>query len=235
MIRVAHAGQALYVVGLDTAAARHPIAGRTLVALGVLELHDAGGTRILTGGPAEAVLREAREAVAAAGSPALDAARRGGRSSRHRPTPIPARWSRHGTATLLAARTGRPSKPVSISAGRLAVADATGVRAPLLAHAVRLLPLLAVVGHRGRPAPGGGREPVRLGSAPRAAGYLEPLTDQERAVLGFLPTLMSNREIAGAMHLSVNTVKTHVKALYRKLAVDSRRNAVVRARQLELF
>jgi LuxR family maltose regulon positive regulatory protein len=65
--------------------------------------------------------------------------------------------------------------------------------------------------------------------------FIEPLTEQERTVLGFLPTLMSNREIAAALHLSVNTVKTHVKALYRKLAVDSRRNAVVRARQLELL
>ena len=37
------------------------------------------------------------------------------------------------------------------------------------------------------------------------------------------------------MHLSVNTVKTHLKALYRKLAVERRRDAVVRAKELELL
>ena len=65
--------------------------------------------------------------------------------------------------------------------------------------------------------------------------FVQPLTDQERAVLRLLATLMSNTEIAGAMHLSVNTIKTHLKALYRKLGVDRRRDAVVRARQLDLL
>jgi LuxR family maltose regulon positive regulatory protein len=65
--------------------------------------------------------------------------------------------------------------------------------------------------------------------------FLEPLTRQETAVLAYLPTLMSNVEIARTMNLSVNTVKTHLKALYRKLGVERRRDAVVRARQLELI
>jgi len=65
--------------------------------------------------------------------------------------------------------------------------------------------------------------------------FVEPLTRQETAVLAYLPTLMSNVEIARTMNLSVNTVKTHLKALYRKLGVERRRDAVVRARQLELL
>jgi LuxR family maltose regulon positive regulatory protein len=69
----------------------------------------------------------------------------------------------------------------------------------------------------------------------RSVGFIEPLTERECAVLGHLPTLMSNAEIARSMHISVNTVKTHLKALYRKLDVDRRRDAVVRARQLELL
>jgi LuxR family maltose regulon positive regulatory protein len=35
--------------------------------------------------------------------------------------------------------------------------------------------------------------------------------------------------------VSVNTIKTHLKAVYRKLGVERRRDAVVRARQLELL
>ena len=35
--------------------------------------------------------------------------------------------------------------------------------------------------------------------------------------------------------MSVNTVKTHLKAIYRKLGVDRRRDALIRARQIELL
>ena len=68
-----------------------------------------------------------------------------------------------------------------------------------------------------------------------AGAFVDPLTPQEGIILQFLPTLMSNPEIAETMHLSINTVKTHLKALYRKLGVERRRDAVVRARQLELL
>ena len=61
------------------------------------------------------------------------------------------------------------------------------------------------------------------------------LTDRERAVLHYLPTLMSNHEIAAEMLISVNTVKTHLKAIYRKLGVERRRDALLRARQIELI
>jgi LuxR family maltose regulon positive regulatory protein len=67
------------------------------------------------------------------------------------------------------------------------------------------------------------------------APFVQPLTAQERAVLRLLATLMTNSEIAAAMHLSINTIKTHLKALYRKLGVERRRDAVVRARQLEII
>jgi LuxR family maltose regulon positive regulatory protein len=65
--------------------------------------------------------------------------------------------------------------------------------------------------------------------------FLEPLTERERAVLDYLPTMMSNAEIAQQLLVSVNTVKTHLKAVYRKLGVERRRDAVIRARQLELL
>ena len=64
---------------------------------------------------------------------------------------------------------------------------------------------------------------------------MEPLSPRERAVLRYLPTMMSNQEIASELFVSVNTVKTHLKAIYRKLDVADRREAVSRARSLELL
>ena len=64
---------------------------------------------------------------------------------------------------------------------------------------------------------------------------LDALSDREAAVLRFLPTMMSNQEIASELFVSVNTVKTHLKAIYRKLDVADRREAVRRARELELL
>ena len=73
----------------------------------------------------------------------------------------------------------------------------------------------------------------RVSSPP--PGLLEPLSERERDVLRLLPTLLPNTEIAGELFVSVNTVKTHVKSIYRKLEVSSRREAVARARQLRLI
>ena len=54
-------------------------------------------------------------------------------------------------------------------------------------------------------------------------------------MLRLLPALLSNPEIASELFVSVNTVKTHIKTIYRKLDVTSRRDAVVRARELRLI
>jgi LuxR family maltose regulon positive regulatory protein len=62
-----------------------------------------------------------------------------------------------------------------------------------------------------------------------------PLTDRELMILRFLPTMMTNTEIASELYVSVNTVKAHLKHIYRKLDVDTRRQAVHRARELGLL
>ena len=64
---------------------------------------------------------------------------------------------------------------------------------------------------------------------------LEPLSERELAVLRFLPTMLSNAEIASEMFVSPNTVKTHLKHVYRKLDVADRRQAVRRGRELRLL
>jgi LuxR family maltose regulon positive regulatory protein len=55
---------------------------------------------------------------------------------------------------------------------------------------------------------------------------IEPLTDRERELLGYLPCHLSQSEIARQMFISANTVKTHMKGLYRKLGARSRSQAV---------
>ena len=64
---------------------------------------------------------------------------------------------------------------------------------------------------------------------------LEPLTPAERRVLELLPTELSLKEIASRLWVSRETVRTHVNAIYRKLEVHSRSEAVARARELELL
>jgi LuxR family maltose regulon positive regulatory protein len=58
------------------------------------------------------------------------------------------------------------------------------------------------------------------------------LSDRERDVLRFLPTRLTNAEIASECLMSVNTVKAHLKKIYSKLAVTTRAQAVERARVL---
>jgi LuxR family transcriptional regulator, maltose regulon positive regulatory protein len=62
-----------------------------------------------------------------------------------------------------------------------------------------------------------------------------PLTSSELAVLRFLPSHMTNQEIAEALFLSINTVKTHLRSVYRKLNVTTRREAIARGGKLGLL
>ena len=68
-----------------------------------------------------------------------------------------------------------------------------------------------------------------------AAGLVEELTDRELAVLRLLPSGRSLRQIGAALYVSYNTVKTHVRRIYQKLAVSTRAEAVARARELDLL
>ena len=61
---------------------------------------------------------------------------------------------------------------------------------------------------------------------------VEELTDRETSVLRLLPSRLSNKEIAHELFVSVNTVKSHVKSIYRKLGVSTRNEAVAEATSL---
>ena len=64
---------------------------------------------------------------------------------------------------------------------------------------------------------------------------VEPLTVRELGVLAYLPSRLTNGEIAAALYISVNTLKTHLRSIYRKLAVDDRDAAVARASSVGLL
>ena len=66
-------------------------------------------------------------------------------------------------------------------------------------------------------------------------GLIEGLTSRERDVMRLLPTRLTLREIASELFVSQNTLKFHLRVIYRKLGVNSRAEAVETARQLRLL
>jgi LuxR family maltose regulon positive regulatory protein len=79
------------------------------------------------------------------------------------------------------------------------------------------------------------RRRARPATRPATSPLLEPLTEKEREVLGHLAELLTTDEIAGAMFVSVNTVRTHVRNILRKLSASRRNEAVRRARDLGII
>ncbi|MFE2582381.1 LuxR C-terminal-related transcriptional regulator [Streptomyces sp. NPDC059378] len=71
--------------------------------------------------------------------------------------------------------------------------------------------------------------------AGQGAPVVERLSARERDVLQRLAQVMSTEEIAADLYLSVNTVKTHLKNVYRKLSVNRRGDALRRARELGML
>jgi LuxR family maltose regulon positive regulatory protein len=100
-------------------------------------------------------------------------------------------------------------------------------RDPELAGCHRLL-LAPALGQDQLPAPAdpAGQPPVLI---------TEPLTEREREVLVHVSGMLNTAEVAEEMYISVNTVKTHLRNIYRKLAAAHRSEAVRRARQLQLI
>jgi len=63
----------------------------------------------------------------------------------------------------------------------------------------------------------------------------EEFSDRELEVLAMLPTPLTMREIAEELYVSRNTVKTHMRRIYRKLNASSREEAVLAARDRKLL
>ncbi len=105
-----------------------------------------------------------------------------------------------------------------------------GAVRPFLDEGFDVVDLLGLGVASDGPAPG--RGPARV---PGTIDLVEPLSERELSVLRYLPSRLSNREIGAELYVSLNTVKSHLKTIYRKLDVERREEAVRRARQLGLI
>jgi LuxR family transcriptional regulator, maltose regulon positive regulatory protein len=132
-------------------------------------------------------------------------------------------------------------------ASALRLAEREQLRLPLVAERDWLGPVLRrepelVDAHRGLLTPILGHDqlpaPVTVPvTAAELAPLLvvEPLTDRELEVLTHVSGMLNTAEVADEMFISVNTVKTHLRNIYRKLAAAHRNEAVRRARELQLI
>ena len=133
-------------------------------------------------------------------------------------------------------------------AGLLELALALAVRARTVSDEHEARGLLDEARRIARCCPDPGPLPTRLARiriGPTSPGGPAPdpepnaveivLSERERELLPLLAGTLSQREIGAVLHLSLNTVKTHARVLFRKLGVSSRVEAVTRARELGLL
>jgi LuxR family maltose regulon positive regulatory protein len=135
--------------------------------------------------------------------------------------------------TALEIRLGRRTRARGALSAALALAEPVSLIRPFH-HAdasVRRL-LLEQVGGFGRT--NGFAARVSQAVSTMDAAPVDVLTSREHAVLSRLSSPQSLDELATDMSVSVNTVKTHVRAIYAKLGVNNRRAAVVAGRQMGL-
>jgi LuxR family maltose regulon positive regulatory protein len=77
---------------------------------------------------------------------------------------------------------------------------------------------------------------ARALASPSQGGHLvEPLTDRELEILSYLPSRLTNTELADHFYVSINTIKTHMAHIYRKLGVANRNGAISCARDLGIL
>ena len=146
----------------------------------------------------------------------------------------------------VAAQSGRTAQAGAALRRALRLARRENRRQPFVVDAAwipeltRLSPLVAAeavwLGEPWLPGmPGPSRGPGHShGSDPRPA-KMEDLSARELEVLIRLAQMMSTQDIAEHLYVSPNTVKTHLKNIYRKLGVSRRNEAVRRARELKLL
>jgi LuxR family maltose regulon positive regulatory protein len=130
---------------------------------------------------------------------------------------------------------GHGNRSIDAMSRAVLIGEREGIRRPFRRFDQRRLAVLLdrrrwVEEHTAAPAVG----PRPAGGEP-PAGTLDVLSERERDVLRYLPTVLTAGEIAGNLNISINTVKAHMRSIYRKLGAARRREAVVRARQLGLL
>jgi LuxR family maltose regulon positive regulatory protein len=148
------------------------------------------------------------------------------------------------TAAVAARRTGADAEAAPLLEEALAAAEPHDMFRPFLdgggavhsAIALLVAPSSPVAGFAARVHERFVCQPSSRAAGSPAAGHETPaLTTSELAVLRLLRSYMSNQEIADTLFLSVNTVKTHLRSVYYKLGVSSRREAVERGVRLQIL
>jgi LuxR family maltose regulon positive regulatory protein len=141
---------------------------------------------------------------------------------------------------LIAERNHRDTASLGALTTALELAQPEGIRRPFLTAGGQLAgPLLRYQNLGGRQNAFAAQliddlAPTR--STPDSADVLvEHLTERELIVLRYLPTMLKAGEIAADLFVSVNTVKAHLRSMYRKLGVSNRREAVEKARGIGLL
>jgi LuxR family maltose regulon positive regulatory protein len=119
------------------------------------------------------------------------------------------------------------------------LAEQEGIRRPFITmDGGRLGALLARHGARnmehGAPVSGIVKE-IRTLTERLPSSSVGDFNEPEAEVLRYLPTMLTAREIAGLLNVSVNTVKAHMRAIYGKLDVTRRHDAVYQARKRGLI
>jgi len=140
--------------------------------------------------------------------------------------------------SLIAATQDRAAALSQLEDALLAAAP-LGMRRPFLVEAAELRDLLGARIEAGTTVAAFAVDLLRRmstqGSSQPPAVLVAPLTDREQHVLRYLASTLSNTEIAAELYLSVNTVKTHQRMIYRKLGADGRRDAIRRPKELRLL
>jgi LuxR family maltose regulon positive regulatory protein len=120
-------------------------------------------------------------------------------------------------------------------------AECSPQNAPMRTYAERLLSAFpeADTGARRRGDTDAEDSPgLRVSPSPRlpiSPALVEPLSEREREVLRLIAAGLSNQAIADRLVVAISTVKKHVNNIYGKLDVQSRTQALVRARELHLL
>jgi LuxR family maltose regulon positive regulatory protein len=142
---------------------------------------------------------------------------------------------------VLAAAAGNDAAALQHLEDALLAAAPQGIRRAFLTEAAQLHGLLDARIEAGTGAPGFAVDLLaRMSGSPEGTPIaptplVERLTEREQVVLRYMASTLSVAEIARELYVSINTIKTHQRMIYRKLGASGRRDAVHRARQLKLL
>jgi LuxR family maltose regulon positive regulatory protein len=141
------------------------------------------------------------------------------------------------TATSLAFRANMPDQASHYLRLALHSTELHGWRRPYGEVAAAILPVLEA--ERGRITAYGEQVVALLGYLRRqpisGVRLTDPLSERELEILQYLPTPLDQRELCSALFISRNTLKTHLRSTYRKLGVQTRREAVLQAERLGIL